>query len=133
MSAPYVMPPRKWGDEQAQEAPRPTVLVSSRDGVKPPPVRAAVRLAKAAAAAGWEVGVAYALAEVPEGWHRARRAYRLASVGVRLRRGDVRAWACWYAIDDGNWKFSAAYLGHRPVGARELTAALLEVPAEVSV
>jgi hypothetical protein len=124
---PYVMPARKWADDEPQEALRPVVLVSSRDGHPVPPVAAAVRLAKAADAAGWTARATYALADVPQGWNRCRKDYRLASVGVRFARAGVRGWACWYEVDDGGWKFAVAYLGRRKLGARELTKALFEV------
>lgn len=121
------MPARKWANDPAPEALVPVVIVSSRDGHPVPPVRGAVALVKAATAAGWAVSATYALADVPQGWGRCRAAYRLASVGVRLRRGDVRGWACWYSTDEGPWKFSVAYLGRRKLGARGLLAVLGEV------
>ncbi len=121
----YVMPARKWGDEQAPEVPRAVVLVSSRDGAPVPHVAGAVRLAKALGAAGWTVRATYALAEVPDTTRRA--AHQLASVGVRFARMGERGWACWYEVDGGGWRFSAGYLGVRRMGLRELTKALFEV------
>lgn len=121
----YVTPARKWAGEAEAEAPRPTVLVSSRDGVKPPRVPGALRLAKVLDATGWAGGATYALAEVPDTSRKA--AHRLASVGVRFSRGGQRGWACWYQVDDGGWRFSCAYLGMQRMGLRELTATLLGV------
>lgn len=121
----YVMPVRKWANEPEPPAPRPVVLVSSRDGVAVPPVAGAVRLAKALSAVGWAVGATYALADVPATSRRA--AHQVASVGVRFTRADERGWACWYQVDDGKWGFSCAYLGWQRMGLRELTKALFEV------
>lgn len=123
----YVMPQRKWADDERTEAPQPTVLISSRDGVAVPGVRGAVQLVKALAAAGWEVGTAYALADVPMGWGRRRAPYQLASVGVRFSRDGRRGWACWYEVDGGGWRFSTGYLGMQKFGLRDLTKALFEV------
>lgn len=123
----YAIPPRKWADDGTEVAPAPTVLVSSRDGVAVPGVRGAVSLVKALAAAGWEVGTAYALADVPHGWGRTRAPYQLASVGVRFALGDRRGWACWYEVDGKGWRYSTGYLGMQQMGLRELTKALFEV------
>lgn len=109
MSAPaFEMPTRKWGDEPKPEAPRPIVLVSSRDDAPVPVVTGAVRLARAAQAAGWTARQTYALASVPAtGRYPARR---LASVAVRLGGPKGRGWAVWHRIDDGNWRFTEAHL-----------------------
>jgi len=117
------MPARVWGDEPKPEAPRPVVLVSSRDGFAVPRVAGAVRLAKAAEAAGWAARQTYAFALVPATSRRA--AHGLSSVAVRLARGAARGFAVWHRIDDGAWKFDCAVLGMRTLGAREFTARVI--------
>lgn len=118
-----VMPARRWGTEPAPQAPGPTVLVSSRDGAEVPHVAGAVRLSRAATAAGWRVRQAYALAEVPATSRRG--AHRLASVTVRLARADARGWASWRQVDGGAWRFDQAFLGLTPLGARDLTTRVI--------
>lgn len=121
----YVMPPRKWAGDEEPEAPRPVVLVSSRDDAPVPPVAGAVRLAKAAGAAGWTVRQTWAVAVMPATSQRS--SFWLASVALRLTRGGAWAVAFWYQRDGLQWKFATAHLGNRLVGARELAAALREV------
>lgn len=128
------MPARTWGDEPKPEAPRPRVLVSSRDGAPVPWVAAAARLAGAAEAAGWSARQTYALAEVPATSR--TDAYRLATVAVRLERRGQRAWAVWCSRtgDGGPWRFADAQLatvgiGVRCLGARALSFAVA-APAE---
>lgn len=130
----YAMPARKWANEPEPEAPRPTVLVSSRDDAPVPHVGGAARVAKAAAAAGWTVRQTYSLADVPA--MPRMRAHRLAKVVVRLARGQVLGWGAWCQIDGGPWRYDGGmlatrkpgggYAGTLRVGARDLMAALFK-------
>lgn len=116
------MPARTWGKAEPAAPRLPKVLVSSRDGHEVPSVTAAARLAKVAEAAGWSVRQTYALAEVPATSRKGE--HLLHSVAVRLARDEVRGWAVWHREDEGAWRFACAQLDRRPLGARELTAAL---------
>jgi hypothetical protein len=104
------------------------VVVSSRDGAPVPVVAGAVRLEKAATAAGWAARQTFALAELPQTHTAAgelrHAARRLASVAVRFVRGQVAGWAIWHSVDDGPWRFVGARIGFAALGLRALTAAL---------
>ena len=107
---------------------QPKVIVSSRDDAPVPVVAGAVRLEKAAAAAGWTARQTFALAELPE-VHTAAGELRhglrrVATVAVRLARDGVCGYAIWSSVDDGPWRFMAGLLGLRLLGLRALTAAL---------
>ncbi len=126
-------PARKWADDDDETLPCvPTVIVSSRDGEPVPRVGAVARLAKLAEANGWTVRVTYALAAVPDRWHKngnlARAAHMLASVALRLARGAVRGFAVWTNEDDEGWRFDVAYIGRERIGARGIGARLAVAP-----
>jgi hypothetical protein len=123
--AEYVMPARRWGDEEAAPLAPPIVLVSSRDGAPVPKVgRSCNALVAAADAGGWDVRQTFALAHVPDRWYGngnlAMAAHNLASVAVRLARGAVRAFAVWTRVDDEGWTLDCTYLAGRKVGYRDL-------------
>lgn len=124
MSA-VTFPQRTWASDPKPEALRVRVLISSRDGAPVPPVPAAVRMERAAKAAGWQTVQAYALAEVPPASR--RPAHRLESVSLRLMRGgQLAGWVVWYRASDrpSCWRFEGAQLHMRRLGARELLAAV---------
>lgn len=106
----------------------PTVLVSSRDGAPVPDVKGARSLQRSAEAAGWTVLQTYALAEVSAAYYATRPgvvkrpAYQLATVAVRLARGEERGYAVWASEDGGAWGFLTACLGlwTAPIGLREM-------------
>lgn len=129
MSAPAVtIPQRRWGDEPREPAPALVVLTSSRDRAAVPAVVGAVRLERAAQAAGWTTRQQYALADVPAGWPSSRsKARRLATVAVVLARRGVRGYVCWESVDGGAWRFASAVLAGRKLGLREALALLAEV------
>lgn len=128
MTAAYVMPTRKWaGDEPKVEAPRPFGLISSRDGIVWPHVSGAARLAKAARAAGWRVRETYAFVRLPSPTPTELR--WLASMAVRLQRGEASAWGMWRQADYAEWKYAEGFIGFRKAGARELTKMLFEASA----
>lgn len=135
MTTPVQMPARRWaGNEPAEVAAPPVVLVSSRDGHEVPRVAGAVKLAAVAEAAGWSVRQTYALADVPERRYQngnvAKTAHRLHSVVVRFTRpDDFAGHAAWWRVDEGPWRFDGAQLGMARYGLRELTAAL-QVPVD---
>lgn len=98
----------------------PHVLVSSRDGAPVPDVAGARRLAELARAHGWTATSTYALADVPErvylNGELATAAHHLATVAVRLVRGDVRGWATWGNAEGDGWRFVAAWVSLVPHG-----------------
>jgi len=134
MTTDVMMPTRKWGDEEELEAPRPTVLVSSRDGAAVPKVRNAALLARLAESHGWAVRQTYALAAVPEQHYKngnlAHAEHRLHSVAVRLWRAPVSAYAVWYRVDGGKWRFASARRGMHLYGLREFSALLGVAPLD---
>lgn len=131
-------PPRRWAGDDAEVAPSalPVILVSSRDGVQVPPVRAVLAMTRLAEQHGWAVECTYALAAVPEQHYLNGKikhvAHHLGSIALRVRRGQVAAYATWYQVDREGWRFASAWRGHRAYGARAFTAMLAADPIDVS-
>lgn len=93
----------------AQNTPRPIVLVTSRDDQAQFADRklpaTALRLERAADAAGWAYHHRWSLVAVPAGYRASNRhkaveeAGLVYRVGVRLAAWGVRAWAVWSSED----------------------------------
>lgn len=137
---PTRMPARKWGDEPAEVAVPPIILVSSRDNAAVPYVPGPARLARAAEANGWAARQTYALAQVPErrflNGNVARAAHTHESIAVRLRRAPTgeSGWAVWVSEDGHKWTFDGAMIGRQRCLLRALVARIaapLDAPGAV--
>jgi hypothetical protein len=105
----WVMPKRKWKDDEPAPAPIPYVLVSSRDGRGDPPEAgnrsAAWRsITRGAEKLGWAVTVTYALAWIADRYflngNLAKAAHHVHSVALRVARGTARGVAVWCVESD---------------------------------
>lgn len=130
----WVMPKRKWKDDEPAPATPPLILVSSHDGHGDPAGvsnrSAAWRSVKRAAERpelGWTVTVTYALAWLADRYflngNLAKGAHHVHSVALRLARGAQRGAAVWVAesatpeVPDKGWAFdSGRYRGGPPAG-----------------
>lgn len=101
----YVMPKRKWRDDEPAPPVVPYVIVSSRDGRGDPPEVAARSAAwrsvkRNAEKLGWTVTVTYALAWLGDRYflngNLAKAAHHVHSVALRLVRDGVRGVGVWF-------------------------------------
>lgn len=132
----WVMPKRRWKDDEPAPTPVPYVIVSSRDGYGDPAQvdnrSAAWRsIARRAAAAGWTVTVTYALAWTADRFYLngnlAKAAHHVHSVALRLARGAVRGYGSWWVesqspeVPAAGWSFDAGRFVGGPPAALNLT------------
>jgi hypothetical protein len=108
------MPARVWPGQEPEASPdAPRVIVSSADNAPVPYVAGACRLAELALSNGWAARQTYALCNVPARLFKSGRVakpeHRLATVAVRMRRGDAFVFGVWASVDHGRWSFSGAW------------------------
>jgi hypothetical protein len=132
----YVMPKRKWKEDEPEPAPIPYVLVSSREGRGDPGEvgnrSAAWRsVRRAAERAGWTVTVTYALAWSADRFYLngnlAKAAHHVHSVALRVARGAVRGFGVWWVesptpeVPAGGWSFDSGRMRGGPPATLNLT------------